>query len=176
VEMLNEQVSREDVGVAGGVLWYPSRVLQHAGIVAGISDGVGHVGRYAQSSELWPWLLTTRNVSAVTGACLAIRSELFRELGGFDIGFPNNYNDVDLCFRVRARGLAIVCVPVPGLIHRECQTRRGIVRFAERYRFYQRWADALSHPDGYYSPSLAPTEEIALNLKPDSWGGLAHSA
>ena len=66
VEMLNEQVSREDVGVAGGVLWYPSRVLQHAGIVAAISDGVGHVGRYAQSSELWRWLLTTRNVSAVT--------------------------------------------------------------------------------------------------------------
>jgi GT2 family glycosyltransferase len=164
VELLNEQVSREEVGVAGAVLWYPSRVLQHAGVVTGLADGVGHAGRHAANSLLWPWLLAARNVSAVTGACLAIRTALFRRLGGFDIAFPNNYNDVDLCFRVREQGLSVVCVPAPGLIHRECQTRPGIVRFAERYQFYRRWAHVLAAPDPYYSPALAPTEEIALNL------------
>lgn len=69
-ELLAEQVSREEVGVAGAVLWYPSGGLQHAGMVAGVGDGVGHAGRYMHSSKLWPWLLATRNVSAVTGACL----------------------------------------------------------------------------------------------------------
>jgi GT2 family glycosyltransferase len=168
-ELLAEQVSHEEVGVAGATLWYPSGVLQHAGIVAGIGDGVGHVGRHMHSSELWPWLLATRNVSAVTGACLAIRKDLFGRLGGFDTLFPNNFNDVDLCFRVRSHGYQVICVPVPGLIHTECQSRPGIVRFEERYRFFQRWADLLRRPDPYFSPALAPTEKIALNLADDRW-------
>jgi O-antigen biosynthesis protein len=168
-EILAEQLSREEIGVAGAVLRYPSGLLQHAGIVAGIGDGVGHAGRYMRSSQYWPWLLATRNVSAVTGACLAIRKDVFNLLGGFDTLFPNNYNDVDLCFRVRSRGYRVICVPLPGLIHSECQTRPGIVRFEERYRFYERWADLLRNPDPYYSPALAPTEKIALNLSNDRW-------
>jgi O-antigen biosynthesis protein len=168
-DLLGDQIARDEIGIAGSILWYPSGVLQHAGIVAGIGDGVGHPGRFMHSSAIWPWLLATRNVSAVTGACLAIRKGVFQELGGFDPLFPRNYNDVDLCFRVRSRGYRIVCVPAPGLIHAECQTRRGIVRFDERYRFYQRWADLLSQPDPFYSPSLAPTEDITLNLSGDPW-------
>jgi GT2 family glycosyltransferase len=168
-EMLGEQLVRERVGVAGAVMRYPSGAIQHAGIVAGIGDGVGHAGRHMDSSDLWPWLLQMRNVSAVTGACLAIRSELFQRLGGFDATFPNNYNDADLCFRVRASGYDVVCVPVPGLIHYECQSRRGIVRFEERYRLYGRWMEILSRPDPYYSVSLSATERIALNPGDDCW-------
>jgi GT2 family glycosyltransferase len=168
-EWLAEQVSRQEVGVAGAVLWYPTGLLQHAGIVVGVGDGVGHLGRYMRATELWPWLLTNREVSAVTGACLAIRKELFEQLGRFDTLFPNNYNDVDLCFRARARGYRVVCVPTAGLIHAECQSRPGIVRFEERYRFYERWADLLGAPDPYYSTALAPTERIALNLTEDRW-------
>jgi GT2 family glycosyltransferase len=92
---------------------------------------------------------------------------LFRSIGGFDPDFPVNYNDIDLCFRVRALGLEIVCVPVPGLIHAECQSRRGIVRFEERYKFHRKWGSVLARPDPFYSQSLAPTEMIALNLGAD---------
>ena len=156
-ELLAAQASRKAVGAAGAVLWYPSGVLQHAGIVVGAGDGVAHTGRHQQSSELWPWLLCTRNVSAVTGACLAMRREVFQELGGFDPLFPNNYNDVDLCFRARSLGYRVVCVSAQGLIHAECRSRQGIVRFEERFRFYERWADVLRCPDPYYSPSLTPS-------------------
>jgi GT2 family glycosyltransferase len=169
LELLAEQLSREEIGVAGSVLWYPSGVLQHAGIAVGIGDGVGHAGRNMPSSQLWPWLLATRNVSAVTGACLAIRRELFGQLGGFDTLFPNNYNDVDLCFRARSQGYRVICVPATGLIHAECQSRPGVVRFEERYRFYGRWVDLLRAPDPYYSQGLAATERIALNLGEDGW-------
>ena len=168
-ELLAEQVARQEVGVAGAVLWYPTGVVQHAGIVAGIGDGVGHVGRHQRASRLWPWLLATRDVSAVTGACLAIRRELFHQLGGFDQLFPNNYNDVDLCFRVRAQGYRVICVPVPGLVHAECQSRPGVVRFEERFRFYTRWAAMLRSPDPYYSRSLAAGEKIVLNLSGEDW-------
>lgn len=168
-EMLGEEIARPEVGVVGAVLRYPSGLVQHAGIVIGIGDGVGHVGRYASSSALWPWLLDTRNVSAVTGACLAIRKELFDELGGFDAEFPNNYNDIDLCFRARDRGYRVLCVAAPGLVHAECQSRPGIVAFEERFRFYRRWARLLARPDPYYSESLAPSETIALNFAGDRW-------
>jgi GT2 family glycosyltransferase len=168
-ELLSEQTAREEVGIAGAVLWYPDGVLQHAGIVTGIGDGVGHAGRYQSASQLWPWLLAMREVSAVTGACMAIRRELFQELGGFDEGFPNNYNDVDLCFRARSQGYRVICVPVTGLEHVECQSRPGIVRFEERYRFYERWGQLLRNPDPYYSAALAPTEKIAVNANDDHW-------
>jgi GT2 family glycosyltransferase len=158
------QVSRERIGVAGAVMWYPDGGLQHAGIVCGIGDGVGHAGRGSKGSDMWPWLAATRNVSAVTGACLAIRNDLFRRLGGFDAEFPNNYNDVDLCLRARESGLEVVCVGVQGVVHAECQTRQGVVRFDERYKLYRRWSSVLARTDPYYSPSLAPTEKIALNL------------
>ncbi|HEY6341552.1 MAG TPA: glycosyltransferase [Bryobacteraceae bacterium] len=168
-EMLSEEVARPEVGAAGAVLRYPSGALEHAGIVTGISDGAGHVGRNLPSSALWPWLEVTRNVSAVTGACLAIRRELFAEVGGFDEQFPNNYNDVDLCLRLRSRGYRVECVAAPGLIHAGCQSRPGVVTFEERYRFCARWADMLAVPDPYYSPCLSPTEEVSLNLTADSW-------
>jgi len=164
-EMLARQLLRKGVGAAGAVLWYPSGALQHAGIAVGIHDGVGHVGRHMRSSALWPWLLDTREVSAVTGACLAVTKDVFRDLGGFDAGFSTNYNDVDLCLRMRERGYQIINVAARGLIHAECQTREGVVRFHERFRFYERWGDVLRRPDPYYSPSLSRTEKIGLDFE-----------
>ena len=100
------ELANPNIGVAGSVLRYPGGSVQHAGIVLGIGDGVGHVARFETDTPLWPWLRLTRDVSAVTGAFFAVGSQLFRELGGFDPAFPNNYNDVDFCLRARARGIS----------------------------------------------------------------------
>src|ERR1017187_321847 len=63
-ELLAEQVSREEVGVAGAVLWYTSGVLQHAGIVAGVGDAVGHAGvtciRASYGRGCWPLAMCRR--------------------------------------------------------------------------------------------------------------------
>ena len=56
----------------------------------------GTVDGYAGS------LSCTREVSAVTGACMAIRRDVFLELGGFDEHFATHYQDVDLCLRLGA--------------------------------------------------------------------------
>jgi GT2 family glycosyltransferase len=157
------QLCRPDVGIAGAVLRYPSGAIQHAGIVLGIGDGVGHPGRFQFTADFWPWLTLTREVSAVTGACLGIRTETFRKLGGFDCRFPNNYNDVDLCLRAGAEGLSVVCVSTSGLVHEECATRAGVTYLRERELFYERWARNLSRPDPFYSPSLCLTEQIGLS-------------
>jgi GT2 family glycosyltransferase len=103
----------------------------------------------------------TRNVAAVTGACLAVRAQLFAEVGGFDDRFPNNYNDVDLCLRIARAGYRIVYESSAVLRHYECQSRRGGVAFPERQRWYSCWADELDRGDPYYSPSLTRLREDA---------------
>jgi GT2 family glycosyltransferase len=153
--------NRREVGVVGAKLIYPSGAIQHAGMAIGIMEGAGHVHRNTFGSPYWNWLPFTRNVSAVTGACLAIRKGVFEELGGFDESFPVNYNDVDLCLRARQAGYAVIVEPAALLRHDECQTRQAGVRLEERYLFAQRRAAWLDRGDPFYSPYLRRTQEDA---------------
>ena len=147
------------VGIVGAKLLYPSGAIQHAGIVVGMGDGAGHVNRYKYRGDYWRWVDETRDVSAVTGACLGIRAELFRRLGGFDADFPNNYNDVDLCLRVREKGYRVVYEPGALLRHYEGQTRKLYVDYAEREKFYLRWHRVIEEGDPYYSPGLTTDDQ-----------------
>jgi GT2 family glycosyltransferase len=156
-------LARAEIGVAGAILEYPNGTTQHAGVVVGMGDGAGHCGRFQMSSDLWPWLRMTRDVTAVTGAMLGIRAEVFHKLQGFDEAFPVNYNDVDLCLRVREAGLRVVCLNLGKVIHRESQTRIGGTRHEEREALYRKWPKVLAAPDEFYSIHLAPFERIALN-------------
>jgi O-antigen biosynthesis protein len=156
---------RPEVAAVGPKLIYPSGAIQHAGLVIGIMEGAGHLHRFTFGSPFWNWLPFTRNVCAVTGACLAIRKQVFAELDGFDESFPVNYNDVDLCLRARQVGYEVVIEPGALLRHQECQTRQAGVRLEERYRFEQRWAAWLERGDPFYSPYLRRTlEDAALEL------------
>jgi O-antigen biosynthesis protein len=159
-EML-AHANRSEIGAVGARLLYRSGAIQHAGMVIGIMAGVGHLHRNTFGSQFWNWLPFTRNVSAVTGACLAIRKSVFEELGGFDENFPVNYNDVDLCLRARQAGYRVVMEPAAVLRHYECQTRQPGIRLEELYRFEQRWAAWLERGDPYYSPYLSRTREDA---------------
>lgn len=166
LDRLAGQVCRPDVGIAGARLLYPPGTLQHAGIVVGINEACGHAGRgFAAAPSYWPWLECTRDVSAVTGACLAIRASLFRELGGFAEEFPVNYNDVDLCFRVRAAGYRIIYDASAVLQHRECQSRPGVVTWEEWQHWYERWQEVIDRGDPFYSPHLNHhMENLTLNV------------
>ncbi len=146
---------RPEVGIVGADLRYPDGTIQHAGIVLGIGDGVGHAGRFQIGSPFWPWLDLTRNVSAVTGACLATRRTLFEQLGGFDVELPDNWNDVDLCLRAQQAGFEIVLSCASLLRHEEGRTRRTGTRLAERIALWTRWGVALNEPDHFYSPNLS---------------------
>lgn len=163
-EHLLGNLQRPEIGVVGATLYYPSGTLQHAGVVLGMGDGAGHPGRFQKDSELWPWLTLTRNVSAVTGAFLGIRSDVFQDLGGFDSTFDTNYNDVDLCLRAGVAGYSIVCMAEKTIFHEESRTRKGVTRLHERDLLYARWGHLIARPDPFYSPNLGATERAALNL------------
>lgn len=163
LEYLVAHIQRPEIGAAGAKLVYRSGAIQHAGVATGITDGAGHPGRGSFRSDEYPWLDLTRNVSAVTGACLGIRKSVFNELSGFDETFPVNYNDVDLCLRARQSGYLIVFEPRAVLRHDECRSRTRGTRYQERERFQERWGHILTAPDPYYSPAFdRATEEIRI--------------
>lgn len=74
------------------------RALDHTGIY------VNALGKPAHDHAWYPWPLRSRRVTAVTGACLLVARTAFLELGGFDEGFVNGGEDVDLCLRLTHLG------------------------------------------------------------------------
>jgi len=59
----------------------------------------------------------SQEVEAVSGACMMLRAETFRRLGGFDPRYFMYAEDMDLCFRVRRTGLRIYHAPQAQVIH-----------------------------------------------------------
>ncbi|HCK11762.1 MAG TPA: hypothetical protein DHW45_17945, partial [Candidatus Latescibacteria bacterium] len=104
------------IGISGPKLLYPNRTIQHAGleIINGVPD---HVFRNAPENDTRANV--SRDLDMVTGACLMIRRELFETLGGFDEGYVNGVEDVDLCLRARDRGFRVRYVAESVLEHHE---------------------------------------------------------
>ncbi len=160
LDVMADRLENPEIGMVGARLLYPSGALQHSGMVFGIQDGAGHPGRGEfGAAPLMYSLQLPRNVSAVTGACLGIRKNVFQEIGGFDPAFPDNYGDLDLCLRVRKKGYRIVVDPRIELTHVECATRKGGTTFAERQRFRLRWSQVLVEGDPYFPEAFDRTTE-----------------
>jgi hypothetical protein len=100
-------LSSPAIGVVGAKLIYRDRSIQHAGVFVSPWQAVPHhlFRRLAAGDPGYQWLPhRPRNVSAVTGACLLTRTQLFVEAGGFDAAhLAVQFNDVDYCLRVIGR-------------------------------------------------------------------------
>ena len=155
--MMAEHVQRPEVGAVGPRLLYPDDTVQHAGIVVGVGGIAGHAfrGLPAEAPGVCRQLQATRNYSAVTGACLLTRREVFDEVGGFDEErLPVTFSDVDLCLKMRRAGYRIVYIPFAKLYHHESGTRRPAAEPRETEVMQERWADVLAR-DPYYNPNLS---------------------
>jgi O-antigen biosynthesis protein len=158
-----------DVGCVGARLLYPDGAVQHAGMMLGLAGYVGHLWKGLSQAEaaIIPQVVMPSGRMAVTGACLAVRRELFDRVGGLDeVAFPVAYNDVDFCLRVRSEGYRTIYRGDAVLIHRESQSRgdddatmHRRIRFArEASAFAQRWGSLL-HQDPFGSPAFDTTVE-----------------
>ena len=146
---LVEQATRDEVGVVGGLLLYPDGTIQHAGVVVGMGGWADHVYKGCQPVHYGdPFVspMVTRDVTAVTGACMAVSRATFEELGGFDEQFVVCGSDVEICLRALQRGLRNVYSPYVRLTHYESKTRdpRDIPQgdFDLSARAYQRYRTA----------------------------------
>jgi glycosyltransferase involved in cell wall biosynthesis len=152
-----EHVQRPEVGAVGLRLLYPDDTVQHAGIVVGVGGIAEYAfrGSPAEVPGVCRQLQATRNYSAVTGACLLTRRDVFEEVGGFDEEcLPVHFNDVDLCLKMRRAGYSIVYTPFARLYHHESRVRSQPVEPLEANPMRERWAQVLER-DPYYNPNLS---------------------
>jgi GT2 family glycosyltransferase len=165
---LREMVShalRPDVGVVGAKLIYPNQTIQHGGVALGPGGVPAHLYSFAHRNDpgYFGQLALTRTLSAVTGACVAIRRSVFFEIDGLDeINFPVAFNDVDLCLRIGARGYRVVWTPFAELFHLESASRGYDVVDPTKYQRFLRdlqqmqtiWGTKLQSEDPFHNPNL----------------------
>ena len=138
-----------DVGVAAPVLWLSDGRLQSAGHFC--QEGVHHVGAGLASDDSGPFgvLSFPSERSGVTFAAVAIRREVFEQVGGLSEVFPRAFNDVDFCFKIRMLGYRMVVTPKAVVYHFESLTRDPKVDESEVRKLYERWGYLISEPDDY---------------------------
>lgn len=175
--ILVSHVLRPEVGIVGARLNYPDGRVQHAGLILGLDNSVGFAfqGISGDQPGYMSRLELTHNVSAVSGACMMIRRDVFDELGGYDeTQFSVYYGDVDLALRARQAGFLTVYAADAQLTHIGGATRLLTERFgveaipddAERDRLYQKWLPQLSS-DPAYHPAYGKRAP-GFDLSPDA--------
>lgn len=161
----------ESIGGAGARLLYPDGTLQHAGI-APLFGAIAHAwaGRGRAEGSYQEWALVQREWSAVTGALFATRRSVLEAIDGFDEQFTLEYNDVDMCLRIRALGLRIVCTPEAEMIHAERASRGDMPAAGDQYAlFRQRWSAWLADDPAWHPGLRRDSFEVMPIDDPGAW-------
>lgn len=165
LELFIGYAQNKEIGAIGAILYYEDKSIQHAGIAIGLSGIAGNLlvnlpyGKHAYFGRE----AATRNVSAVTGACLFCRRELYEEVCFMDeINFKVAFNDVDFCLKILEKGYRNVYVPYIELIHYESKsrgyeyTKEQQERFnKECNNFKEKWKKVIEKGDPYYSKNFS---------------------
>lgn len=151
-----------EIGIVGAKLLYPDGSIQHAGIVVGLEGHAHHVfaGMPEGYSGLFGSVEWYRNYSAITGACMAMRREVFEEIGGFDENFQLAFGDVDMCLRTIRASYRVVYSPHARLIHHEGATRGKYIPVEDIRLGFERFRDIVESGDPYYNPNLSYTFRV----------------
>lgn len=164
IERLLSTFAYERVGIAGAKLLFANNTIQHAGVVLGSNlwspqhvysgidaayEGYAHMNVYNHEQR------------AVTGACMMMPRRVYDECGSFDENLPVNFNDTDVCLRVRAHGYTIVQRSDTQLYHHESVSRGHADNPARLERlmfdfgtFWTCWSHTLRKSDPWYSENF----------------------
>ncbi len=160
-----------DVGAVGAKLLYPDNRIQHAGVVTGLGGYAGHSHKYyARDKGGYMFRLgCVNNFSAVTGACLMVKTRLYNQVGGLDEKFAVAFNDVDFCLRLRKLNYYNVYTPYAELYHHESLSRGSdkkgdkLERFTtEQQLLYERYGEDLKRDPFYNIHLTLDSEDFAI--------------
>lgn len=160
LELMVGYAQNKEIGAVGARLYYEDKTIQHAGIIVGLSGIAGNMlvnlpyGKHAYFGRE----AATRNVAAVTGACLLCRRELYKEVGFMDEEkFKVAFNDVDFCLKLLEKGYRNIYNPYVELIHYESKSRGYEYSKAQEERFNKesenfksKWKKYIDY-DPYYN-------------------------
>ena len=101
--------------------YYQRQIFEHAGAAGGYIDRFGFpfcrgriLGLAEKDKGQYDSIV---DIFWATGACLLIRSELYKRVGGLDDEFFAHMEEIDMCWRLKSRGYRIVCVPESIVFH-----------------------------------------------------------
>jgi GT2 family glycosyltransferase len=138
------------VGIVGAKLIYPDGRMQEAGGLIWSDGSAMNFGRDDDPGK--PEYNYLRETDYCSAACILIKAALFQEVNGFDELFePAYYEDVDLAFKVRAKGYKVLCQPAAQITHFEggtCGTdlNSGVKSYQQinAQKFYAKWSHVLT--------------------------------
>lgn len=172
-DWLQEMVSqalRPEIGVVGACLWYGNDTLQHGGVVFLSAKNIQHrdtgLARAQWQSQPQHVRRFAYNPSAVTGACLVLRTALYQQLGGMDAEeLAIGWSDHDLCLKAGQLGLRNLWTPYAQLYHHESVTRSQQVmpksqEIQEFNSFTGRWSAQLAQDPAYHPAFSAFTQGV----------------
>jgi GT2 family glycosyltransferase len=171
LEPMLVHVMEADVGAVGALLLFPNRTVQHVGVNVTWPRGAVHKFRHwpvRPSRNILHHIAVTfdTDVSAITAACMMIRREVFLSVGGFDESrFAVNFNDVDICIRLRKSGYRIVVTPRARLLHHESVSRRPAVEQGELDCLLE-CLDPKEPHDAFWNPNLLNFHDDMVLAKP----------
>lgn len=171
-ELLKPLQEDHSLVAVGGKLLFPDQTIQHAGVII-VDDRKNHdplraMHQYASLPANHAPANSPRIMQALTAACLLVRRSAFEQAGGFDEGYWNGYEDVDLCFTLGQLGGKLLYQPTCVVIHHE--SKSGSERFrkaaANIRRLHEKWIgkivpDFVLLPDSTLTPGPGQTGQVS---------------
>ncbi|OFC37331.1 hypothetical protein BAE29_07190 [Acidithiobacillus caldus] len=154
------QSCQDGVGIVGARLWYPNGTIQHCGVITGIGGVAAHAFRGLDKNTIGYFGRSAlqQSISAVTGACIVLRRNIFEEAGRFEETLPIALSDIDICLKIIGLGYRNIFNPYSELIHYESLTRGYDDVFEKQGRaayeiveFRRRWGARLVKDPSYNS-------------------------
>lgn len=169
-----EHVQRPEIGVAGCKLLFEDDTIQHAGVVVGLGGVAAHA--FAREDRDGPgyfnYINLLNNYSALTAACIMVRTSVYDEVKGFSEEFVVEYNDVDFCLKVLEAGYRNLYIPHVELYHYESISRGHPHATSESYKrhvkevnkFRKKWMKYVDHDPCYNTNLTLGAENFAIKI------------
>lgn len=164
INAMLEHCQKKHVGAVGAKLLYPDNTIQHAGVFISSNGLIFHSHKHLPDIHpgyfVRPHLI--QNLSAVTGACLMIKKNLFKEVSGFDKkNLSTIFNDIDLCLKIRKKGYLVIYTPFAKLYHHESVSRGYDItpQIKKEIEFMMTKWKKVIEKDPYYNPNLTLNKE-----------------
>jgi len=163
LQLMARHAVQPGIGAVGPKLLYGDGTVQHGGMILGVNNGAAsaHLGLTPDAPGYARLATVTHEVSAVTGACLAVSRTAFDAAGGFNEAFAVAFNDIVLCCDLMQLGYRNIFVAEPLFSHLESKTRGPAVSIEKRLReaaeaeAFRQLHRALFANDPNYSPNLS---------------------
>lgn len=95
--------------------WHKRNYFEHAGAAGGYLSILGYpycrgrrFGKTEEDRGQYDTILD--NIEWASGACMCVRTDIYKELGGLDAAFFAHMEEIDLCWRMRNKGWKLACV------------------------------------------------------------------